>query len=102
LIKRNKKIIDIDIDNDKSDLLHIDFETDKIIDHKILKSGLCKCLSNLKIKYREAIILFYFDNLKYDQISEILHIPTSTVGIRIRRGKIMLKKICQDSGVKYE
>lgn len=102
LIKRNKKIIDIDIDNDKSDLLHINFETDKIIDHKILKSGLCKCLSNLKIKYREAIILFYFDNLKYDQIGEILHIPTSTVGIRIRRGKIMLKKICQDSGVKYE
>lgn len=101
-IKRNKKVTNIDDADEKNDNLHVNFNTDKMIDHELLKSGLCKCLDKLDIKYREAVILFYFNNLKYEQIGEILRLPTSTVGIRIKRGKVMLKKICQENGVKYE
>ncbi|NCQ54002.1 RNA polymerase sigma factor, partial [Candidatus Saccharibacteria bacterium] len=44
----------------------------------------------------------YFDHLKYDEISDILRIPTSTVGVRVKRAKAELKKTCQSDGVKYE
>lgn len=102
VIKRNKKTVNIEAIGENDNDLYTNFDTDKTIDHKLLKSGLCKCLGQLDIKYREAVMLFYFNNLKYDQISEILRIPTSTVGVRIKRGKIMLKRICQENGVEYE
>jgi len=101
-IKRNKKVTNIEYADEKNDNLHVNFNTDKIIDHELLKSRLCRCLDELNIKYREAVMLFYFNNLKYEQIGEILRLPTSTVGIRIKRGKVMLKKICQENGVRYE
>jgi DNA-directed RNA polymerase specialized sigma24 family protein len=47
-------------------------------------------------------MLYYFDHLKYDEISDILHIPTSTVGIRIKRAKVELKKVCEEHGVNHE
>lgn len=101
-IKRNKKLTNIETADEKNDNLHINFDTDKIIDQELLESEVCKCLSKLDMKYREAIILFFYNKLKYEQIGEVLRIPTSTVGIRIKRGKAMLKIICQENGVKYE
>jgi RNA polymerase sigma-70 factor (ECF subfamily) len=52
------------------------------------------CLDGIDAKYREPIILFYFDELSYKEISEILQIPVSTVGIRIKRGREKMKQIC--------
>jgi RNA polymerase sigma-70 factor (ECF subfamily) len=51
------------------------------------------CLDGIDLKYREPIILFYFDELSYKEISEILQIPVSTVGIRIKRGREKMKQI---------
>lgn len=67
--------------------------TDKDILDKELKTILDKSIAGLGVKYREAIVLYYFEELSYKQISEILHIPVSAVGIRINRAKKMLKKI---------
>jgi len=57
-----------------------------------LKQSLDKILVKLDKKYREPLVLYYFQELSYDEIAEILHIPTSTVGVRLRRAKQMLKK----------
>lgn len=51
------------------------------------------CLQQLKPKYRELLILYYFEEMDYKEIAEILKIPISTVGIRLRRGKELLKKL---------
>lgn len=50
-------------------------------------------LEQLSAKYREPLILFYFEEMDYKEISEILKIPVATVGVRLRRGKAMLKNI---------
>jgi len=50
-------------------------------------------LDKLGLKYREPLILYYFEDLDYKEISEVLHIPSSTVGIRLKRGKQALKSI---------
>lgn len=62
------------------------YEIDSEEDH-ILNSA----LSNLKDKYRIPILLFYFKNLSYEDISEIMGIPMSTVKYRLHRAKIILK-----------
>ena len=50
-------------------------------------------LSQLDDKYKTPIILFYYDDLSYDEISDVLCIPPNTVGVRIKRGKDKLKEI---------
>lgn len=62
------------------------------VDKKFLKNNIEKILKNIKIKYQEPLILFYFEQKSYEEISDILRIPTSTVGTLISRGKKMLKE----------
>lgn len=69
------------------------------IDKKQVADILEKYLKELPEKYREVIVLYYFEDLSYQEISDILKIPNSTVGIRIKRAKEKLKLIHKNSGV---
>lgn len=66
---------------------------DQNLNQQEIKSLLDKCLSELDPKYREALVLYYFEALDYRAISEVMHIPISTVGVRLSRGKKLLKLI---------
>lgn len=61
------------------------------------KQMLDECLNALDPKYREPLILYYYEDMDYNQISEVMHIPSSTVGVRLKRGKAMLQKIYENS-----
>ena len=102
VIKRSKKTMTIEAINESEDDFFVYFGTDKAMDKKMLNANVRKCLREIDIKYQEVLALTYFDNLKYDEISDILHIPTSTVGVRIKRGKEMMKQICRGKGVGHE
>ncbi len=52
-----------------------------------------KYLNNLKVKYREPIILYYFEDKNYQEISDILRIPIPTVGVRLKRARDEIKKL---------
>lgn len=52
-------------------------------------------LQHLTPKYREIIILFYYQELSYEEISDILHIPITTVGVRLNRARTQLKQLYQ-------
>ena len=84
------------------DTIATDLDHAEEIDKMFLKKEVKQCLIDLDVKYREVIILYYFEQLAYEQISDILHIPTSTVGVRISRAKKILKDICVKRGVKNE
>ncbi|OGE88008.1 MAG: hypothetical protein A3E29_01100 [Candidatus Doudnabacteria bacterium RIFCSPHIGHO2_12_FULL_48_16] len=66
---------------------------EKDIDLKQIQEILNKCLDKLDPKYREPLVLYYFEDLDYQSISEIIHIPVSTVGVRLTRAKTILKKV---------
>ncbi|KKT76212.1 MAG: RNA polymerase sigma factor [Parcubacteria group bacterium GW2011_GWF2_44_7] len=67
-----------------------------------LRKMLDYCLNELDLKYREPLILYYLEELDYQEIADILHIPVSTVGVRLRRGREKMKWFCQKSGYHYE
>lgn len=49
-------------------------------------------LASIDPKYREPLVLYYIEDLGYEEIAEILRIPVSTVGVRLNRAKLLLKK----------
>lgn len=53
-----------------------------------------ECILKLPPKYSEPLELFYIGEKSYEEISDILRLPISTVGVRINRAKQMAKKIC--------
>ncbi len=74
---------------------HADHEDTEIRRHELaeLKGMFDECLDRLDPKYREPIVLYYYEEVGYQEISQIMQIPVSTVGIRLKRGKVALKKI---------
>jgi RNA polymerase sigma-70 factor (ECF subfamily) len=53
-------------------------------------------LDKLGSKYKEALVLYYLEDMDYKEIAEVLRIPISTVGVRLQRGKTMLKKLVEE------
>jgi RNA polymerase sigma-70 factor (ECF subfamily) len=49
-------------------------------------------LDKLPVKYREPLVLYYFEEMNYREIADVMRLPVSTVGIRLQRGKALLKK----------
>lgn len=68
---------------------------DSEANRKELKQMLDAYLDKLSSKYRELLVLYYFEDMDYKEIAEVLRIPVSTVGVRLRRAKGMLKKMVQ-------
>ena len=71
---------------------------EKDIEKKEAKELINRFLKKIDSKYREVLVLYYFEDLSYKEISDILHIPISTVGVRIKRAKNIMKSYCE----KYE
>lgn len=63
------------------------------IDRQRTQEILNHCLDKLEPKYREPLVLYYFQELGYQEISETMRIPISTVGVRLTRGKALLKDL---------
>lgn len=90
--KGSEKVSFIDFDTMLPHLF-ADEETDTEAQKEETKRILESSLKNISPKYREVLILYYYDDLSYEEIAEVLQIPTSTVGVRIKRGKDTLKKV---------
>jgi len=77
-----------------------DFGTRETIEEKmdddIMKEKLKGCVDQLDLKYKEPLTLFYYEEKTYEEISDILRIPTRNVGVLIHRGKLQVKKICYE------
>ncbi len=67
-------------------------EADKLSLSREDKEQLENSLSKISPKYREVLVLYYYDELSYQEIADVLHIPIATVGVRIKRGKESLHK----------
>ncbi|HDP69422.1 MAG TPA: sigma-70 family RNA polymerase sigma factor [Actinobacteria bacterium] len=53
---------------------------------------LMRAISKLPSDYRALIIFKYFQELKYEEIAKILNIPPSTVGTKLFRARMLLRK----------
>lgn len=68
------------------------FQPEEEYEKEITKNLVSKGLNALPLKYKEVMTLFFLEDKKYDEISDILRMSTGTVGTRINRGKKLLYK----------
>jgi RNA polymerase sigma-70 factor (ECF subfamily) len=99
-LKRRKtsSISDINEDGTSENIFIDEDNTEKSSNNesKIIQ----KALSELEHDYKIIIILREIQELSYDVISKILQLPLGTVKSRINRGKLKLREILINYGVK--
>ncbi len=64
---------------------------ESLFDSQINAVELNKALLKIEPKYREVLLLRYFEEKEYSEISDILQIPVGSVGTLIARGKKQLQ-----------
>ena len=69
-------------------------------DRDIDAALLARELEKLDDKYRDILLLRYFEHLEYEQISDVLKIPVGTVGTLVHRAKKQLKKNLENLAIK--
>lgn len=83
----------IDQEDDQLSPLDLVADEDRAVDplrslsDNELRAAVRQALARLEDHYRLALTLYYFDDLKYTDIAEILDLPLNTVKSHIRRGK---------------
>lgn len=71
-------------------------EYGQIEDRMVLSSA----INGLDVKYREVVVLFYYQELSTKEIAQIVGIPRTTVEFRLKRARVMLKNILK--GVRFD
>lgn len=74
---------------------------DDSIINKVQNEELLKAVMNLPSKYKEPLILFYYEELSTVDISRILKIPEGTARSRLYRAREMLRSNI-DGKIEYE
>ena len=60
--------------------------------------ALSQMVLDLPLKYREVIILYYYEGLKLEEITAYTKLNLSTVKTRLRRAKGLLRKMYEEKG----
>lgn len=61
------------------------------------KAVLESALATLDDKYRDVVVLRFFEHKEYDEISDILKIPIGSVGTLLHRAKKQLRETLKDN-----
>jgi len=66
--------------------------SEAVFDASLNSTVLSQALAKLDPKYREVVVLRFFEEKEYDEISDILKIPIGSVGTLLHRAKKELRK----------
>ena len=83
---RKRKFKFIDDENKVTEIPYFDNQEKKHDQEDIVAE-----IMKLPPKYKEVILLYYYQELKIPEISQILHIPTGTVTTRLKRAREQLR-----------
>jgi len=68
-------------------------------DARLRQVAIQTALSKLEQHYRDVVILRFFEDKSYDEISDILHIPSGTVATYLSRAKAKLRDALKKSDI---
>lgn len=94
-MKKNKQSVKIDIETDDEfvDWLVADTNIEKETITKHFNDYIKTVIEKLKPDYKEVIVLKFFEDKDYSEISDILQKPMGTVATLLSRAKIQFKEI---------
>ena len=92
-IRKNKIIASEEISSEHPIAARNGSDPMKALTEKQIKDKINAALDSLPENFKETLILYYMEELSYNEIAEILDIPIGTVKTYLFRGKIMLRQI---------
>ncbi len=90
--KAKKRDFFIDIGDDVFAFIKNDYHIERETENTFHKEHIQKALARIPEKYREVIILYYFEQRSYREISDILKKPENTIATLLSRAKKQLRK----------
>jgi len=81
-----------EIDDDRIMILADEFNIEKEIDRGKTKEVIGDAMNKLDIKFKDILVLKFFEEKDYNEISDIIKKPKGTVASRISKAKEELKK----------
>lgn len=91
----------VDIDDTVLERLASDVDTAREIDLKLLRQNIEDIMSEIDEKYREVLVLRFFEEQSYQEISDILRKPIGTVATLVNRAKSQFHKAAQARGIQF-
>ncbi len=76
-----------------------DFNVIEVIDADRRGQAVRLAIDSLDPLYKAVITLRFFEEKSYDEISDILHMPSGTVATYLSRGKVQLKEYIKKSNI---
>jgi RNA polymerase sigma-70 factor, ECF subfamily len=98
-IKSRGEPVSLEAYNGLVDKLASTNDTMREVDQSFLRAQLNKILSTMDTKYREVMVLKYFEDKDYKEISDILKKPMGTVATLLSRAKKQFQKMALESNV---
>lgn len=97
--RRNKKHTNISLDEnvELAAVLSSGENIEEDLFKKEEREEICRILDQLPIKFKEVLVLRYLEDKDYQEISDILKKPVSTVGTLIYRAKSHLRKFVKNT-----
>ena len=86
------------LEDEKLEALASEIDVENELHRKMDDALLREAVNRLDAKYKEALILRYFEEKNYEEISDILRKPPGSVSSLIARAKRLLLKEIQASG----
>lgn len=85
--KARPQTFDLDFSSELINNLISDSDISKEVDRSYLRANINSVLDSMDLKYKEILILRYFEEKDYQEISDILKKPMGTVATLISRAK---------------
>lgn len=92
-VRRDKPTVSIEENDWVSNIADSNVDIGADLELKQTRQEVQAAVCKLPLKYKDVVVLHYFEGYGYEDISDILGIPTSSVGTRLRRGKAKLKDL---------
>ena len=83
---------ELDLDDDSIKILAADFNIEKELNLDYLRKKIFEILNKLDSKHKEIIILKFFEEKSYKEISDIIKKPMGTVASKMNKAKSEFKK----------
>jgi RNA polymerase sigma-70 factor (ECF subfamily) len=93
--RREKRRVTLSLDDEARDIVSKLFSDEDAIvrfAHQEQKEYIIASLNKLDEKYKDILLLRFFEEKSYEEIADILKIPAGTVAVRINRAKKQLQK----------
>jgi RNA polymerase sigma-70 factor (ECF subfamily) len=84
--------VDLEIDEDGIEKISSNFDLEKEISFKLTSEEVSAVLEEMEEKYREVIVLKFFEGLDYREISDVIKKPMGTVASLMNRAKQEFRK----------